>query len=253
MTWTLIAAVLAAAAPDAGVQTPSPDAGTASPVVEPAYRAPPPAATDRGDGGQPAAAPQIVYVPVPQAPAKEPEERDRHFFVNLEAGGGRIDLSSVAQDGSVVVSRTVGVYGGLNVGVRFLRFLAVVLEGRLGHYFGAQTFDTVLALAKLRAQASLGAVKLFGEIGGGFAYAGNFQGCTIGGNCPVASSGYSLHVGAGIDIALGEVIWIGGAVLADTINSGPFGIAGATTSMLTRPGDSAALQLSGVGRVTLNF
>jgi hypothetical protein len=192
-------------------------------------------------------------VPVPQPVEKEPEERYRHFFVSLEAGGGRIDNTSIAPDGTPVVSRTVGVYGGLNAGVRFLRFLAVVVEGRLGHYLGPQTFDTILALAKLRAQLALGAIKLFGELGGGFAYTGNFQGCTIGGNCPVSSSGYSLHAGAGIDVALGEVIWIGGAFLADTINSGPFGIAGATTSMLTRPGDSAALQLSGVGRVTLNF
>src|SRR5262245_16116972 len=132
MTWILLAAVSGATL-DGGLESSPTDAGVASPAAVAPAPAWQPAPADAGTAAPAQSQPQIVYVPVPQPPEREPEERYRHFFVNLEAGGGRIDLSSVAEDGTVVVSRTVGFYGGLNVGVRFLRFLAVVLEGRLGH------------------------------------------------------------------------------------------------------------------------
>ena len=44
-----------------------------------------------------------------------------------------------------------------------------------------------------------------------------------------------------------------GYIAADTLNAGPFGFAGSTTSMLSRPGDAAGLQVVFLGRVTLNF
>src|SRR2546429_374823 len=117
MTWTLIAALLAA---DGGYEA---DAGVTYPPPAPGAPAPAPAPAP--------AQPQVIYVPVPQqqapppapAPEKEPEERVRHFFVSLEAGAGYINLASVAADGTVVGSRNNGIFGGLNFGIHFLHFL----------------------------------------------------------------------------------------------------------------------------------
>jgi hypothetical protein len=233
----------AASAQDAGFVFP--DAGAAAATPSTPAPAPPP---------------QIIVVPMPvQAPPApetvEPQqdERVRHFFLTALAGAGHIDLHTVAADGSTVSTRNTGIFGGLRAGFTFLKFLGIGVEGRLGHFLGEQPFDTIVALLQLQAQVSLGPARVFAQVGGGFAYAGNFQGCTIGGNCPVASRGYALHAGVGLDIQIFEAFSVGAVALGDTMNAGPVGFAQSSIAQLANPGDAAALQVAVMGRATLHF
>lgn len=250
MAWRLLAVVASlfagvAQAQDAGLAL-SPDAGVVAPLPAPV-------------GPQP----QVIIVPAPVAapapaaePAPPPEPRIRYFFVTAEGGVGRVDLHTVAQDGTVIGTRNTGIFGGLRLGFTFLKFLALAVEGRLHHYLATdatQAFDTVVAVAMLQGHVPLGPARLFAELGGGFAYVGAFVGCTIGGDCPVSSKGYTFHAGAGLDFQIAEPFSIGGMFVADTLNSGPFGLAGSSASQVMNPGDSAGVQYGLLARVNLHL